>query len=64
MNYYILVISPMDTVFVGPFESEKAAQEYDIGADFDRHVMTETEMRANVAAFGECPFQSPFKWES
>jgi hypothetical protein len=54
----------MDTVFVGPFESEKAAQEYDIGADFDRHVMTETEMRANVAAFGECPFQSPFKWES
>jgi hypothetical protein len=56
MQYYIMTIAPMDSGFTGPFESFDTARDWAIDKvshDHDWRVVTESEMRTNVAEYGE-----------
>jgi len=58
---YIEVVAPMDQVFIGPFDSAEAADAYAAtvrAKGHDAFPMTEAEMRASMAEFGEIPIQS------
>ena len=60
--FYLLVIAPMDQVFVGPFASQEAANEYAkpiTARNHDAYLMTEAEMLANQKAYGAVPVQEP-----
>lgn len=62
MTFYLLVIAPIDQVFVGPFETEAAANAYAkpiTAKNHDAYLMTEAEMLANQKAYGEIPVQEP-----
>jgi hypothetical protein len=62
-RHFVEVHSPMDQVFVGPFENQQAAEQYAqrlvLDRGFDAWPMTEMEMLASLAKFGELPIQAP-----
>jgi len=59
-HHYILVITPHDQIFVGPFDSAEEAHRYnDTNVWHDGYVMSEAEMRDNIAEHGPCPIQAP-----
>jgi hypothetical protein len=62
MTFYLYVAGPMDQVFVGPFETEAAANEYAkpiLAKNHDAYLMTEAEMLTNQKVYGEIPVQEP-----
>ena len=62
MSTYLLVLAPMDQVFVGPFETWAAADDYGAAIRDKGHdaiALTEAEMLASVDKFGPLPVQEP-----
>ena len=59
MPFYILVIAPMDEVFVGPFPSDNAAKTHAATIKHDTYVMGESDMKKNMAEHGKIPVKRP-----
>ena len=62
MKFYLLVHAPLDQVFIGPFETEAAANAYAkpiLAKNHDCYLMTEAEMLANQNEYGALPVQEP-----
>jgi hypothetical protein len=55
MKYYIQVVGPYDSTFVGPFTSIDIAHAYIRGLDrsiFDAYIMNEAAFQANLNTYG------------
>jgi hypothetical protein len=66
MTYFVLVVSPMDNGFIGPFDSEDVAETFiatQQHTGFVYWTMDEPAMRANIAEFGETSISAPEKSE-
>lgn len=61
-SYYIEVIGPYDTTFVGPFTTVLHAASYLEAVDrsvFDTYIMNEAAFRASIDEFGPAPLYPP-----
>jgi hypothetical protein len=64
MKFYVNVLGSYDCTFVGPFSTHEAAEAWASNEkpgkpQFDFYPMSENDMRANIAEFGECAIQEP-----
>jgi hypothetical protein len=60
--FYILVVAPMDQVFIGPFETDTAADDYAAAIrakGHDAFTLTKAEMFDSMEKFGALPVQTP-----
>jgi hypothetical protein len=62
-KFFVEVHAPMDQVFVGPFETKQAAEQY-AGAlikekGYSCYTMTEQEKQLSVDRYGALPIQAP-----
>jgi hypothetical protein len=60
MMFYIEVIDTWSNVtYVGPFADQAAAEQYYVPAQFDKRVLTESELQSNFAEFGAAEIIDP-----
>lgn len=52
MPYHLLVTSPNDQCFVGPFDTKEAADSFHVDEPLDVWVMDDNEKAANIADYG------------
>ena len=51
--FWLLVLSPMDSGFVGPFNTRAEAETYKSGLSHDSYIYTDAERAENIAEFGK-----------
>ena len=60
-KWYVQVIGPYDSIFIGPFDSRGQAVSWQLRQPtrFDYYPMSEEGMKKNIDEFGPCEIESP-----
>jgi len=62
LKYFVFVMGPYDSIFVGPFDSKEAADAHAVNIidpNKDAYVMSDVDMKKNIMNFGEIHVEAP-----
>ena len=65
MTYYVFLLGSYDSCYVGPFDSQEAADNFVASAvdrEIDAHVVTKEEYFNDVAEYSEIPCYDPLEY--